>query len=39
MPQLIQTTVEVVGFVAILGIGAIAICAFLFVLREFWRNW
>lgn len=39
MPELIQTTIEIVGFLAILGMGAIAICAFLFVLREFWRLW
>jgi hypothetical protein len=39
MPELIQTTTEIVGFLAILGMGAIAICAFSYVLREFWRSW
>jgi hypothetical protein len=39
MPELIQITVEVVGFLSILGMGAILFCAVLYVLREFWRSW
>jgi len=36
---LIQITIEIVGFLAILGMGAIAACTILFALREFWRSW
>jgi len=39
MPEVIRATIEILGVVAILGMAAIALCAVLFIIREFWRSW